>query len=84
MNKELVNQSETSIVADLTELLDWLLPLKLTLTQSAELEATMVRGFVDENGQLWLETDELGIFTVEFFMALVMAENSGGECNEHQ
>lgn len=82
MNKESINQAETNSAADLTELLDWLLPLKLT--QSAELEATMVRGFVDENGQLWLETDELGIFTVEFFMALVMAENSGGGCDEHQ
>ena len=82
MNKESINQAETNSAADLTELLDWLLPLKLT--QSAELEATMVRGFVDENGQLWLETDELGIFAVEFFMALVMAENLGGDCDEHQ
>ncbi|WP_286945799.1 hypothetical protein [Acetobacterium sp. UBA5834] len=82
MNKESVNQSETSIAAGLTELLDWLLPLKLT--QSAELEATMVRGFIDENGQLWLETDELGIFSVEFFIALVMAENLSGGCDEHQ
>lgn len=82
MNKESVNQSETSIAADLTKLLDWLLPLKQS--KSTELAATMVRGFVDENGQLWLETDELGIFTVEFFIALVMAENSGGGCYEHQ
>ncbi|MBU4541794.1 MAG: hypothetical protein KJ774_11305 [Firmicutes bacterium] len=82
MNKESVNQAGTNSAADLSELLDWLLPLKLT--QSAELEATMVRGFVDENGKLWLETDELGIFSVEFLMALVMAEKFGGECNEHQ
>ena len=82
MNKESVNQFETSIAADLSELLDWLLPFKLT--QSAELAATMVRGFIDENGKLWLETDELGIFSVEFLMALVMAENLRGDCDEHQ
>ena len=82
MSKESINQAGTNSAADLNELLDWLLPLKLT--KSAELEATMVRGFVDENGQLWLETDELGIFSFEFLMALVMAENFGGECNEHQ
>ncbi|WP_296557499.1 hypothetical protein [uncultured Acetobacterium sp.] len=82
MNNESVNQTETKSVTDLSELLEWLLPLKLM--QSEETEATMIRGFVDDNGQLWLETDELGIFTVEFFMALVMAENLGGGCDEHQ
>ena len=82
MSKESINQAGTNSAADLNELLDWLLPLKLT--QSAELESTMVRGFVDENGQLWLETDELGILSVEFFMALVMAENLRGDCDEHQ
>ncbi|OXS26578.1 MAG: hypothetical protein BI182_02395 [Acetobacterium sp. MES1] len=82
MSRNLENADKNVNIADFSELLDWLLPLKLT--QSAELEATMVRGFVDENGQLWLETDELGIFSVAFLMALVMAENSGGGCNEHQ
>lgn len=82
MFRNLENTDKNVNIADLSELLDWLLPLKLT--QSAETEATMIRGFVDDNGQLWLETDELGIFTVEFFMALVMAENLGGGCDEHQ
>ena len=82
MSRNLENADKNVNIADFSELLDWLLPLKLT--QSAELEATMVRGFVDENGQLWLETDELGIFSVEFLMALVMAENFGGDCDEHQ
>lgn len=82
MFRNLENTDKNVNIADLSELLDWLLPLKLT--QSAETEAMIVRGFVDENGQLWLETDELGIFTVEFFMALVMAGNFGGDCDEHQ
>lgn len=82
MSRNLENADKNVCIADFSELLDWLLPLKLT--QSAELESTMVRGFVDENGQLWLETDELGILSVEFFMALMMAENLRGECNEHQ
>lgn len=82
MSRNLENADKNVCIADFSELLDWLLPLKLM--QSAELESTMVRGFVDENGQLWLETDELGILSVEFFMALMMAENLRGECIEHQ
>ena len=67
---------------DLSELLDWLLPMnsKTTFDQ----QETPIRSFIDENGQLWLETDELGIFSVDFFIALVMAENLSGGCDEHQ
>ena len=73
---------EPNNCVDLSELLDWLLPMnsKTTFDQ----QETPIRSFIDENGQLWLETDELGIFAVEFFMALVMAENLGGDCDEHQ
>lgn len=67
---------------DLSELIDWLLPLNKKITLGHQ--EISIRSFIDENGQLWFETDELGIFTVEFFMALVMAENLRGDCDEHQ
>jgi len=82
MSRNWENTDKNANIVDLSELLDWLLPLKEK--PPLDHQEIPISSFVDENGQLWLETDELGIFSVEFLMALVMPENFGGECNEHQ
>lgn len=70
----------------LIELVDDLFPLKSSVINNEHFQDTSITGFVDEEGVLWFETDECGVFLPEFYMAFLKVEEltRGGSCYEHK